>query len=183
MNDWRTTWGRLRWRLGPGGLAAAAILVAGVLYGTLTFVSLHERHADLRARLDQWQQTGGAGATRGRGPADDTRALEAFYARLPRLRSAPQWLSAFDQAAIANGLVLRSGEYRLDRREGQRLLRYQIVLPVSGSYAQVRAFIDGVLAQVPAASLDEAQFSRDSGPARVVDARLRFTLYLLPDTP
>ena len=110
------------------------------------------------------------------GPVAQFRAYEA---RLPRAEAAVEMASRIYQAGMNNGLALPTGEYRLERLPDERLLRYRINLPVSGSYPQIRAFVLEVLRTVPAAALDDIQLRRDASGAQL-EARLRFSLYLLP---
>ena len=74
--------------------------------------------------------------------------------------------------------MLQSGEYKLDRNPDSRLARYQITLPVTGSYAQLRGFVGQVLADVPAAALEEITLRRESVSSPRLEARIRLTLYL-----
>lgn len=110
------------------------------------------------------------------GPVAQFRAYEA---RLPRAEAAVEMASRIYQAGMNNGLALPTGEYRLERMPDERLLRYRINLPVSGSYPQIRAFVLEVLRTVPAAAVDDIQLRRDAA-GNQLEARLRFSLYLLP---
>ena len=104
--------------------------------------------------------------------------LAAFYAFFPPAQSSPDWLGKIHAAAKAKGLVLQSGEYKLERSTDSRLARYQIVLPVTGSYAQLRGFVGQVLADVPAAALEEITLRRESVASPRLEARIRLTLFL-----
>jgi hypothetical protein len=75
-------------------------------------------------------------------------------------------------------VALDSGEYRLSRTAGERLARYEITLPLKGSYAQIRGFVADVLAAVPAAVLDEVNLRREGVDSARLDARVRLTLYV-----
>jgi hypothetical protein len=59
-----------------------------------------------------------------------------------------------------------------------RVMRYQVTLPVRGTYPQIRKFVDGALAQVPALSLDGIQFERRNIGDATVDAKIKFVVYL-----
>ena len=110
------------------------------------------------------------------GPVAQFRAYES---RLPRADAAVEMASRIYQVGMNNGIALPTGEYRLERLPDERLLRYRINLPVSGTYPQIRAFALEVLRTVPAAALDDIQLRRDASGAQL-EARLRFSLYLLP---
>ena len=60
---------------------------------------------------------------------------------------------------------------------------YQIVLPVKGGYQPLWQFAMQGLRDMPFASLDEVSFRRDAIAEPVVEARLRFTLYLKDGAP
>jgi Tfp pilus assembly protein PilO len=171
-------WRRAFDALGSVGLIALASSVLAGALAALSLGPLRAEHDELLQRKFEAQQRlraarPGASA-RSAGPAEQ---ITAFYASFPAMNSTPQWLARIEHAATANGLALPSGEYRVDRHAEQRLARYQITLPVNGSYAQMRGFIGEVLRDVPAASLDDVQFKRDSGGSRL-EARIRLSLYL-----
>ena len=135
----------------------------------------------LRTEADALQERLRTGASIARVPkpagADQ---LAAFYAFFPRGDSSPDWLQKVHDAARSSGITLQSGEYKLERRTEQKLARYQMNLPVVGTYSQLREFIRTLLAQVPAAALDEITMRRDHVASPQVEARLRLTLYLSP---
>jgi hypothetical protein len=62
---------------------------------------------------------------------------------------------------------------------GPRMARYEIKLPVSGNYAQIRSFLQNALAEIPVLSLDEVKFKRERASDASVQADLRLTLYLV----
>ena len=104
--------------------------------------------------------------------------LKAYESRLPRTDAAVEWVARIHAIGTDAGLSLPSGDYRMERRADDRLVRYRVTLPVSGTYPQVRAFVVDVLRDVPAAALDDIQLRRDA--AGRIEARVRFSLFLLP---
>ena len=162
--------------LGPVGVAGLLlVLVAAALQWWLVEPARRDA-ASLQALAD------GAAATSAlpdvEPKATPSQQLADFHAGLPRPDSVPQWLGVVERAARSSGLQLASGAYRLDRRPGDSIACYELTLPVNGSYTQIRAFVGNVLAEVPAASLDDLQIRRDSAASPVVQARLRMSLYL-----
>jgi Tfp pilus assembly protein PilO len=164
--------------LGPLGVIGVALLAfAAALYGAAVMPLANEREG-LRAEADRMQarlQMSGSPAG-GRGTLAEQ--LAAFYAFFPAPQSSPDWLGKIHKAAKAKGLVLQSGEYKLERSSDSRLARYQITLPVVGSYAQIRGFVGQVLAEVPAAALEEITLRRESVASPRLEARIRLTLYI-----
>jgi Tfp pilus assembly protein PilO len=164
--------------LGSTGVIGVALLVfAAGLYATAVLPLADER-ASLRAEAERMQtrlQMSGSPAGR-RGTLAEQ--LATFYAFFPPPQSSPDWLRKIHTAAKAKGLVLQSGEYKLERSSEARLARYQITLPVVGSYAQIRGFVGQVLADVPAAALEEITLRRENVASPRLEARIRLTLYL-----
>jgi hypothetical protein len=103
--------------------------------------------------------------------------LGRFYAHFDRPETIDVWLAKLYNATRASGLAFAAADYQLsDGRYG--LERYRITLPVSGSYFQVRTFLDLVLTEIPVLSLDSIAFRRKSISEAGVEAELSFTLYL-----
>lgn len=59
-----------------------------------------------------------------------------------------------------------------------QLARYQIVLPVRGSYPQIRGFLKALLAQLPTVVLEDLELQRKRIGDRELNGRVRMTLYL-----
>ena len=148
----------LRWLRAELGSAGLAGLV--VLGGALAFLEPAPRPGVVRA---------------GAAPAAQ---LAAFYAFLDRGREPPEWLARLHAIAQRAGLQLPSAEYRL-HGTGTPLERYEIVLPVSGSYGELRAFLEAALGEIPVLSLDGVSFTRQRADEARVRADLRLTLHLV----
>jgi hypothetical protein len=166
-------------RLGRAGVVGVALLAFAAAFYASAVAPLAIERAGLRAQADDLERrlqlgAGSGGGLRGT-PAEQ---LATFYAFFPPPQSSPDWLGKIDAAARAKGLVLRSGEYRLERGVEHQLARYQITLPVVGSYAQIRGFVGQVLADVPAAALEEITLRRENAASPTLEARIRLTLYL-----
>ena len=170
---------RLRVELGAAGIAGLALLGAALAFLALALQPLEERAARLERRLEQLRPRTPAprpGVLRaGASPAAQ---LAAFYAFLDRGREPPEWLARLHALARAAGLGLPAAEYRL-HGTGTPLERYEIALPVSGSYGELRAFLEAALAEIPVLSLDGVSFTRERADEPRVRAELRFTLHLV----
>jgi hypothetical protein len=166
---------------GKGGLprswiAALALAALGlVLY--LGFVqpaeqdlaALERRVAILKAKSILAETTN---------PLNQGRQLVAFYRQFPDRESTPDWLGKIQTVAQTHQLQLLRGEYRLMDDTSGRLARYQITLPLRGTYPEIRGFIKDVLFEVPAAALDNISFERQKIGDSSVQATVRLTLYL-----
>ncbi len=164
--------------IGWQGMLGIALLTAGLLIAAAIpsrLAGLEQAHGEvdtLRKRLQL------AAPNAGRSGGSRSEQLANFYAFFPALVTLPDWLERIYAAAEKNGVQLDTGEYKLLQERNQKLVRYQLTLPVRGNYAQVRGFIAEVLTAVPAAALDEIGFRRDSVGATALEARIRFTLYM-----
>ena len=114
--------------------------------------------------------------------------ITKFYARFPDGASLPKWLSLINESAVKQGLLLNRGDYKLTQIKATQitsnpgqLSRYEIVLPVTGQYSQIRKFIAQVLYQMPALALSEMQIKRENTLKPTVEVRLVFVLMLQGD--
>ncbi|MGZ8983679.1 MAG: type 4a pilus biogenesis protein PilO [Methylotenera sp.] len=104
--------------------------------------------------------------------------LAIFYHYFPAERSLPDWLEKINKAAKDNELLLEQGDYRSVRDKGGKLLRYQVKLPLNGSYLNIRKFLSAVLSEIPTASLDNVKFERQKIDDSAIEATVELTLYL-----
>ena len=111
-------------------------------------------------------------------PRDPGADLAEFYAALAQPASAPELLRRLHRAAKAQGLKLEQAEYRPVPDPGGRLTRYQIVLPARGTYLEMRRFLAQAGREVPGLSLDGISFQRQNIGDELLEAQIRFTLFL-----
>ncbi len=104
--------------------------------------------------------------------------LADFYDALGEQRYSEQQIKTLFALAAKTGIRLTQAEYKSALDKNGRYRTYQIVLPVKGSYAQIRQFCEMTLLAIPFASLDEVSFKRDAIASAMLDAHVRFTLYL-----
>jgi Tfp pilus assembly protein PilO len=166
-------------------LGAAGVVGLGLLvFGGAFYVSAVAPARDELTRLEARAARAGSNAARGATDAGDALAsgveqLEKFQKRFPAFGEAPGLVLKLHTIAAANGLALETGEYRLIKDRDSTVARYQITLPLKGSYPQVRLFLAQLLDEVPALSLDEIAIKRDSVNARSAETRVRLTAYLV----
>lgn len=104
--------------------------------------------------------------------------LAAFYRQLPPIEEARDLVHRLHSHARDAGLQLDRGEYRPPAGAASQLLRYQIVLPVTGTYPQVRRFLMAAMQDMPNLALDGVDFRREPGSPPRVEAQLRFTGFM-----
>jgi Tfp pilus assembly protein PilO len=157
---------RLRADLGPAGLAGLALLAAAALFFALVLQPMQKQSRALQAALESRAASAQSGAGSAAG----------LYRFLERKEETTDWLAKLHAIGQASGVELRSASYRT-QAAGTRLERYEIVLPVSGSYAQIRDFLKRALAEIPVLSLDQVSLRRESRNDSRVRAELRLTLH------
>jgi hypothetical protein len=155
----------LRHELGALGTAALIMLAAAGVFFLMVLQPMQDERARLENALSK--NTPKAGA-----PAN----LVAFYGFLESKDDTTDALAKLYAIGTATGVVLQSGSYRSQKAAG-RLERYELALPVSGSYAQIRDFLNRALAEIPALSLDQMTLRRDGRNDAAVHAELRLTLH------
>ncbi|MBC7786766.1 MAG: hypothetical protein H7Z18_04765 [Methylophilaceae bacterium] len=121
---------------------------------------------------------------------DPVADMAEFYAAFPKGASLSSSLRLIQQTALQQKLELNRGDYKLTlakpaNANGEmvryELLRYEVQLPVSGQYPQMRAFINGVMQKIPNLALSEIQMKRENSLLPTVEARLLFVMFVKGD--
>jgi len=162
------TFNRMKEDLGPLGLAAVLLLAAAAAFYALAVQPLQERSRAMQAALERGE--------RGARPGQVSGKLDELYRYLDRAEERTDWLAKLHAIGRATGVQTRSATYRT-HAAGDRLERYEIVLPVSGTYAQIRDFMKRALAEIPVLSLDQMSLKREKRSDERVQAELRLTLH------
>jgi len=154
----------LRHELGALGTAALVVLAAAGVFFIMVLQPMQQERARLEGALSKNGAKGGA------------TNLNAFYGFLASKDETTDALAKLYAIGTATGVQLASGSYRSQQAAG-RLERYELALPVSGSYAQIRDFLNRALAEIPALSLDQMTLRRDGRNEATLQAELRLTLH------
>ncbi len=177
-------WLGVRWlkRLGLAGQLGIVLLLLAIS-GYVGMV-LPERAKSEQLQLDVAQELAQQDSARLK-PMEDKRTTESrlhvFYEFFPEQQRAPQLLKTLYRAAHDESITLSEGEYKFTPAKAGGIGRYQVDLPVRGSYVQIRRFIVKVLNSLPSAALDEVSFKREVVGSMELEASVRFTLYLRAD--
>lgn len=191
INYWYWLLGRFAKRLGAWGLLGVVIILASSIFYVVNFLPTSERllqaQNELLNKLEDTKKNGRENSqkqTPAQAAPAQTSAQEIaeFYKQFPAGASLPIWLRLINTTALKQHLVLNRGDYKLTQAKQGQLQRYEIVLPVSGSYVQIRQFIADVLQQLPALALSDLQLKRDNVMSPTVEARLVFVLFLQSDS-
>ena len=165
---------RLLRRLGAPGVAGIGVLLACAAMFFSAQQPLQARLESARAALAAAEER----AARGGAPLTPEGGLAAYYKFFATGVGSEQQLERLFALARGSQLQLLQGAYRYQRAPGEKLARYEVALPVRGSYAQVRRFLAAALNEIPVASLDRIAFERKRAADSQVEANIRFTLFL-----
>jgi hypothetical protein len=104
--------------------------------------------------------------------------LGRFYNFFETADDLPTQLARLHVIGKAAGIEPGAAEYRV-HKAGPRIVRYEIALPVSAGYAQIRAFLRKALHEIPMLSLDRISIrSEPAGDGRV-QTDVRLTLHMV----
>jgi Tfp pilus assembly protein PilO len=155
------------------GLAALVLLAAAGAFQFLVVQPLEAR-SEL-ARENAARQVRKAEPAQNGGAADKVAAVYHF---LQKDEETTDWLAKLHGIGLATGVQLKSASYRTESTEG-RIQRYEMVLPVSGTYVHLRDFLQRSLAEIPVMSVDQLTLKRENRNDGVVQAELRLTLHIV----
>lgn len=135
----------------------------------------------VQARLQARAQAALRAPVVAQGDAANARApLQAFQAVLGEPSATEAYVRLLFAAARRHEISLDQGEYRWQVDAIAQTERYQIRLPIKGSYAAVRGFCEQVLRDLPFAALDDLSLKRDAVADDTLTATVQFSLHLHP---
>lgn len=164
---------RLRHQLGGFGLAALVLLAAAAAFHFMVLKPLETRNVQLKQLVSR--QVPGAQASQ---PGNAADKVARVYEYLQKDEETTDWLAKLHGIGAATGVQLKSATYRTEKTEG-RIVRYEMVLPLAGSYPQIRDFLQRSLAEIPVMSVDQLTLKRESRSDGAVQAELRVTLHMV----
>lgn len=165
-------------RLGWPLLAGTGLLLLVLLYGASLVPqwqqvnALRDQHAQLAEQVRQLKRGERQVAVQAADPLQD------LHRQLPAQPQATEAIERLYALARAEKITLARGEYALGVDPKTRLARYQILLPLRGSYPQIRRFLHALLGQMPALVLEDIDLQRKRIGDSELTGRIRMTLYL-----
>jgi Tfp pilus assembly protein PilO len=178
---------RVSSRLGVLGILGIGLLLLSILLFIFRILPISTVLESGKYELEQFQK--GIVAK----PIEDKATLANsdldivdFYSQFPKRSDLSVSLKGIKKAANKSGLDLDRGNYKFalvsnDKIKSQTISQYEIKLPISGNYKQIRTFINHALSQLPTLALSELEFQRDSISSSNIDANLTFILFAKGD--
>jgi hypothetical protein len=160
---------RLRAELGPVGIAALAMLAAAAVFFVLVLQPLEERSRAAQVRIP-------TGKTE---TAPSGEKVATVYRYLSKPEQTTDWLAKLYAIGAATGVQVNSATYKTTAAAAGPVQRTEIVLPLSGSYGQMRDFLKRSLAEIPVMSLDQVSLKRENRRDGTLQAEVRLTLHLV----
>lgn len=167
-----------RLRLGRPGMLGALLVAAGAAFLAFALQPLERRHEALLAQSEAALKRK-ARSDRNVIPVSAAEGrLASFYAFFRRDDELTDHLARLYALAGRAGVEARTAEYRLAESRGLRLVEYSISMPATGTYGEVRTFIEYALEEIPVLALDHVSLRRKRIADHQVEAEIRFTVFL-----
>ncbi len=164
-------------RAGVPGMVGLALTACAAVVGLTALAPAKRDLEETRLALDEARHQLHRSEARDR-PVSIEDQLARFYAHFPDRTQAPVLLERVYDAADLNGLQVARADYTVADDRRVDLVSYQVLVPLSGHYDQIRGFVDEVLQEIPTLAVDELDFSRERISESRVDARVRLNLYM-----
>jgi Tfp pilus assembly protein PilO len=166
-------------RAGWPGLGGAALVILVLAYGVFSLLPDWQSLGSLRQNSQKASEflekvANGTAAL----PVVPQQQLDEFHRALPTQLDATSAIDRIYAMASKEKINLSRGEYSLGIDPKTQLARYQILLPVRGSYPQLRRFIHALLSELPAVVVEDVDFQRKRIADTELTGRIRITLYL-----
>jgi Tfp pilus assembly protein PilO len=157
-------------RIGLAGVGAIGLLAAALLFSNFLVKPLQLKNlslAEAAARQGRKADAGQSGEK-----------VAAVYEYLRKEEDTTDWLAKLHGIGTATGIQMRTATYRTQPTEG-RIVRYEIVLPVAGSYGQIRDFLKRAALEIPVLSIDQVTLKKEERKGAALQAEMRLTLHLV----
>lgn len=164
-------------RLGKMGVVGFSL----VFFSVVVFVSSNlPLRQNLASQVAELNVVRGAAANQRSGTVLETPQLRAatFVENLPTVTDMPRIMSGIVAVAATTGIELERGTYEFVAADGDAIARYQVTLPISGTYPKVREFVENVLASAPSVALESMRIERGKVSDQVISADLKFSILL-----
>ena len=158
---------RIQDRIGFAGLASIALLAAALAFSNFVVKPLQEKNQSLTDSAGRQARKADTSVSGDK--------VAAVYEFLQKDEEITDWLAKLHGIGVATGVQLKSANYRTQKTES-RIVRYEMVLPVAGSYTQIRDFLKRSLAEIPLLSLDSLTLKRADN---AIQAEMRLTLHMV----
>jgi Tfp pilus assembly protein PilO len=160
----------------PGLVGVLALTASGVL-ALVMEPRMEAQITALNADIDQHQAARRAQLAKGGLDQKPVATPAQWLSELPSTAMRQERLADLLEQGLRQGLVAARTEHRLNVDAPARLERLRINMPLTGSYAQLRAYIEAALNHDAALSLDALRLRRTTPQAPELEAELQWSLH------
>jgi len=164
-------------RLGKGAITGISLLLLAALGLSLILIAQNDL-AELQQQITALNRQLATGDRPG-----TTITNMARTPIFPGPEAREKMLVRIQQLAVEAGLNAESGAYHEVRSNislkagGSPLIKYQVSMPLHGSYPALRNWLSAVMNEMPSMALEELNIRRDNVLNPEVEAQLRFAFY------
>ncbi len=169
---------RLRYYLGTFGLVGLVVAIGGLVIHLFAVLPAERQAQSSAAQLRHLRVQSQITSVAEPSPIGGSAALAEFYGQFSTVRDLPDMLKTLYALAQKHNIILKRGDFKFGNAEGDKLLRYEITLPVKCSYPDLRGFIDETARKLPTMGLSEINLKRETVGDNMVNAKLAFVLFL-----
>jgi Tfp pilus assembly protein PilO len=164
-------WQKLGWQ----GLTGLLLIIGSLSYLVIVAAPKAQQLQQLQLKISAIKANSKLNVSNRNNESPDI--TNFFYDVLPTQTEANSKISEILRVATDSGLVINKVEYEHPLSVSP-LIQYQIKLPITGSYMQIRQFINQVLNILPSIALNDISLKRENIATDLVNAQIQFTLYL-----
>jgi len=173
--------GRIVNQLGALGLIGLGLILASALLFGLTVASDNAELLTVQEQLNEKKSNAEELKSQQKTELHKPEVFD-FYSAFPMTSDLSTTLQAVKNTATKNRLELTRGDYKFtliskSKTKVQDIAKYEIKIPLSGNYLQIRTFINEILMQLPTLALSDVQLKRENSLSPKVDANLTFIFF------
>ena len=162
-------------RLGVAGVVGLALLVLAIVIFAAGIYPIQRSIESLRHQLSERPIHAKESVPELTPEQSLMMDLGLFGQRFSSVEKLSDQLDILFRLADLHQLTVDKGEYALNERAGGMLRRFEVTLPVSGTYPDIRNFIQQMLEKLPATALSDLVLERE----KISDGHVKATLHIV----
>lgn len=179
MNSWRKIRYRVTAAVGIPAAVGIGLTAGALVYGLAVVVPAYSTlHDATKSRNEEHAIKDGRTRFKEDAISKAKSLLDRFYGSLHTVDDLESKIEEIYAIAAELGLEPKQAKYQVSNSNDGLLVRFVLECPLQGSYRQIRIFIQEVLAKNNMLALESVTFQRPEVRSSVVEAKIRFVLFL-----
>jgi hypothetical protein len=141
----------------------------------------HKNAKDIALLQQDYQDLLATRQTANTSTEEGLNGAQQFQGVLGKTSALQGYVKTIFQIAAKKELSFPVGSYKSNYSVAGGYESHILEFPVTGTYRNVRELSEEILLALPFSALEEMKFKRDSSTNAMLEAHLRFVLYLQPD--